>query len=101
MSDSEPPRSLRVSQAAAYLNITVNNLRWLADNGVIPSQRTLPGKGPGHRRFKESDLEIARRLMELGHSHDYIKDYFTDRYKRERANFKATQDIMKRRAANG
>lgn len=70
------PTSLGISNAAAYLGISPDQMRKLGDTGIIPMTRTLGNKKIGHRRFYQSDLDVARSLMHIGLTHDQIREHF-------------------------
>jgi excisionase family DNA binding protein len=57
---------LTVGEVAARCDVTSSTVvRWASD-GRLPHSRTLGGpKGPGHRRFREADVEqiLAEQAM--------------------------------------
>jgi len=77
------PARLRITEAAAYLNISPDQMRRLGDVGIIPMTRTLGIKGAGHRQFDQRVLDTVRVLMRNGASHEQIQEHFYQAARRE------------------
>lgn len=58
----EPPYLVKASEACRLLSISLNTLRTLVADGIIPEVRTLGG----HRRYASDDLRKAVEKLKGG-----------------------------------
>jgi|SRR5579859_428389 len=56
---------MRISEAAQRLGTSARMLRYREELGLLPAVRKHAPAGPGHRQFRETDLEAVAAALEL------------------------------------
>jgi DNA-binding transcriptional MerR regulator len=94
--DGEPDGGLRIGDAAARAGVSARTLRYYDELGLLsPSEYTAGGE----RRYRDSDLEQLRRILELrealGMNLEEIKEFLASEQRLDevRAAYRAKRDV--------